>query len=72
MSSTNGWYEDQPMKVKSSISMEVTLMETAGTNLNQATTAKIFSFTIPLLNLLKKLRLLLIHQLAEALATWKE
>ena len=72
MRSTNGWYEDQPMMVKSSISMEETLMETIGINLDQATMAKIFSFTILLPNLLKMPNLFLIQQLAEALATWKE
>ena len=69
---TNGWYEDQPMMVKSSISMEETLMETIGINSDQVTMAKIFSFTILLPNLLKMPNLFLIQQLAEALATWKE
>ena len=47
-------------------------METVGINLDQATMAKIFSFTILLPNLLKMPNLFLIQQLAEALATWKE
>ena len=47
-------------------------METVGINLDQATMAKIFLSTILLLNLLKMPNLFLIHQLAEALATWKE
>ena len=54
---------------KSSISTEETSTEAVGTNLDQATMAKIFSFTIFLLNPLKMLYLYLIQQLAEALVT---